>query len=123
MKKIKEYEIISGSREQKKYPLLRLEVADNFWSRFCGLMLRKPEGFADGLLLRPCNSVHMMFMRFSLDLVYLDESLRVIRIVPGLMPWLGVSWCRGAACVVELKAGTAAALGLEQGDRLSHCPR
>lgn len=123
MAKIVAYEIKSIANTQKKYPLLRLEVADNFVSRFCGLMLRKDIGEADGLLLSPCNSIHMCFMRFALDIVYLDDDGRVVRIVPHLRPWLGLSLCLKASAVIELPAGRAAQLGLTAGCRLLPHPR
>lgn len=112
MANIVAYEIKSIANTQKKYPLLRLEVADNFVSRFCGLMLRKDIGKTDGLLLSPCNSIHMCFMRFALDIVYLDAEGQVIRIVPHLRPWLGLSLCLKASAVIELPAGRAAELEL-----------
>ncbi len=123
MAKIVEYEIKDIADKQKKYPLLRLEVADNFVSRFLGLMLRKNIGTADGLLLTPCNSIHMCFMRFALDIVYLDDDGHIIRIVPHLRPWLGLSLCRKAVAVVELPTGKAAELGLTTGCRLCPHPR
>lgn len=123
MTEIIEYEIKNSNGEQKKYPLLRLEVADNFWSRFCGLMLRKTVGKADGLLLRPCNSVHMCFMRFCLDIVYLDENAHILKIDYRLRPWTGMSWCRKAVAAVELPDGKAMDLGLRIGDIISPRPR
>ena len=123
MANIVAYEIKSIANTQKKYPLLRLEVADNFVSRFCGLMLREDIGNADGLLLSPCNSIHMCFMRFALDIVYLDDDGRVIRIVPHLRPWLGLSLCLKASAVIELPAGRAAELHLSAGDVISHYPK
>lgn len=123
MAKIIEYEIKNDFSEQKKYPLLRFEVADNFWSRFCGLMLRRSIGSIDGLLLSPCNSIHMCFMRFGLDIIYLDENHRIIKIVQCLKPWLDMSWCRMATMAVELPAGKAAELGLKTGDVISPRPK
>ena len=57
--------------------IFQLEIADTFLKRFLGLMGRKkiPEG--QGLLILPCNSIHMMFMRFSIDAVYIDENFVV----------------------------------------------
>ena len=75
---------------------LDIEIAESFLSRFCGLMLRKnlPEG--RGLLLAPCNSVHMGFMRFAIDVIYLDENFCIKKIVRNLRPWIGLSMCFGA---------------------------
>lgn len=123
MAKIIEYEIKGDLNGQKNYPLLRLEAADNFVSRFRGLMLRRSLEGCDGLLLSPCSSVHMCFMLFPLDIVYLDEDCRIIKIVPRLRPWLGMSCCLRAKAAVELPAGKAAELGLAEGYAISPRPR
>ena len=68
--------------------------------------------------LKPCNSIHMMFMRFAIDAVFLDPSLRVKKVYVRLSPWWGIVWfVRGASSVLELPAG--AAQGLQVGDQLS----
>ncbi|MBR2774270.1 MAG: DUF192 domain-containing protein, partial [Selenomonadaceae bacterium] len=68
---------------------LDVEIAKSFLSRLRGLMMRRklPEG--RGLLLAPCNSIHMLFMRFAIDVVYLDEDFRIKKIARDVMPWLG----------------------------------
>lgn len=116
MSTITGYLIKRKSAGDKKYPLLHLEVADNFLSRFRGLMLRGSIGRADGLLLSPCNSVHMCFMRFPLDIVYLDGQGRILKIVPDLKPWRGMSLCLKAKAALELPAGKARELRLQLGD-------
>ncbi len=97
----------------------RVKIADSFLARFCGLMGRKrlPEGV--GLLLAPCSSIHMCFMRFSIDAVYLDREHRIRKIVRKLRPWIGFSVCSGAWGVLELAAGEAERLGLHPGQRLT----
>ncbi len=97
---------------------LTIEMADTFFSRFCGLMGRKSLPGGNGLMLAPCSSVHMCFMRFSIDVIYLDRNLRIMKIVRNLWPWIGLSMCFGAWGVVELTAGEADRLGLETGQRL-----
>lgn len=97
---------------------LTIEIADDFLSRFCGLMGRKRLLEGEGLLLAPCSSVHMCFMRFSIDVLYLDRDYRIQKIVPHLRPWIGLSMCMGAWGVVELADGEAERLGLRQGQRL-----
>ena len=98
---------------------LEVELADNFLGRLRGLMLRRrlPEG--RGLLLAPCNSVHMLFMRFAIDVVYLDEDLRIKKIVRGLTPWLGMSICFGAWGALELTSGEAERLKLAVGQKFT----
>ena len=98
---------------------LEVELAESFLSRFCGLMLRKnlPEG--RGLLLAPCNSIHMLFMRFAIDVVYLDEDFRIKKIARDVTPWLGMSICFGAWGALELPSGEAQRLKLEVGQKFT----
>ena len=98
---------------------ITLEEATTFLARLRGLMLRPPLPPAHGLLLAPCASIHMCFMRFAIDAVYLDDARRILKIAPHLLPWLGLSCCRGAWGCLELPAGAAARLGLTVGERLS----
>jgi uncharacterized membrane protein (UPF0127 family) len=66
----------------------------------------------------PCNGIHMFFMRFPIDAVFLDRRLRVVRVVHRLRPWRIVPLVVGARSVVELPAGTARAVGLAVGERV-----
>ena len=99
-------------------PPLSLEEADTFLKRFLGLMGRRRLPQGQGLLLSPCSSVHMCFMRFSIDVLYLDEEGHILKIVPNLRPWIGLSLCPGARAALELAAGEAERIGLREGMRL-----
>ncbi|HKG10267.1 MAG TPA: DUF192 domain-containing protein, partial [Gaiellaceae bacterium] len=70
-----------------------------------------------GILLRPAASVHTFFMRFSIDVVFLDDELRVVAIAADLRPWRAAGK-RGARAVVELPAGECERRGLRVGDQL-----
>lgn len=97
-----------------------VRVADGIWSRFWGLMGRKslPEG--GGLLLRPSSSIHTAFMRFPLDIVFLDRDLRVVKVAPEVKPFRArVALGGGAHSALELNAGVAAVTGIELGDELA----
>ncbi len=95
--------------------VLQLWLADTFWTRLHGLMFKSQLGKNEGLWLRPCNSVHMCFMRFTLDIVYVDATGKIIKLVRHLRPWWGVSLCWGAHSTIELAAGTIERLGLQCG--------
>ena len=99
-------------------PPLSVEEADTFLKRFLGLMGRGKLPQGQGLLLSPCSSVHMCFMRFSIDVLYLDGVGRILKIVPNLRPWIGLSLCPGARAALELAAGEVGRLGLREGMRL-----
>lgn len=96
----------------------RAEVADNVWTRFVGLMGRDDLPAGAGLLIEPCNSVHMFFMRIPLDIVHLDRQGVILRAVPNLGPWAVGPIVRGGRSVLELPVGTLAATGTKEGHRL-----
>ena len=93
-------------------------IADTFLLRLAGLMFRRKLPEATGLLLAPCNSVHMCFMRFAIDVVYLDKEYNIVKVVNCLRPWIGLSMCANAWAALEMIAGEAERCGLEVGKRL-----
>lgn len=99
-------------------PFLEILIADSFFTRLAGLMFRKPLPVATGLLLSPCNSVHMCFMRFAIDVVYVDKEYTVLKVVKNLRPWIGLSMCTKAWATVEFAAGEVERCGLEVGRKL-----
>ena len=84
----------------------RVAVADNFFTRFKGLMLRRALAPGEGLLLKNCSAIHCCFMRFPIDAVYLDGSMQVVA-VETVKPWRLGGVFPGAKHVLELEAGTA----------------
>jgi len=74
------------------------------------------------VLLRPAWSIHTAFMRFPIDVVFLDADQIVIKIVPSLQSFKTAS-CRGAREVVELRAGECERRGLALGDRVAWAAR
>ena len=98
-----------------------LEVPHTIFGRGVGLMFRRKLDPGRGMWINPCEggSIHMLFMRFPIDAVFLDSKERVKKIYPNLPAWWGVVWfVWGAQSVIELPAGSAAALGLQPGDRI-----
>lgn len=96
-----------------------LDRPRTFIGRGIGLMFRRSLPAGRGMLIDPCNGIHMLFMRFAIDAVFLDRRDRVKRIYRGVRPWSGVVWLVwGAQKVVELPAGTLDDLKLEVGDPL-----
>jgi uncharacterized membrane protein (UPF0127 family) len=99
-----------------------VEPAESFAGRFRGLMGRAALPAGGGMWLRPASSIHMLFMRFPIDAVFLARpdaagARRVVAVHASLRPWTGVVWwARGADGVLELPAGTAAGSGTTVGD-------
>jgi uncharacterized protein len=95
----------------------RCVVAATPLRRLKGLLGRKTLGGDEGLLLRPVNAIHMFFMRFAIDAIFVDKELAVVKVREQLRPWR-VAGARGAKGVLELRAGEARRRGIAPGDRL-----
>ncbi len=95
----------------------RSRVADSFGSRLRGLLGASALPSGRGLLIRRTNSVHTHFMRFPIDVVFLDDDGRVVSIRRNLRPWR-FARCGGATEVIELAAGECDRVGLEEGSTL-----
>jgi uncharacterized membrane protein (UPF0127 family) len=104
-------------REDGSIVCERCVLGDTALRRMKGLLGRRELPSDEGILLKPASSVHMAFMRFPIDAVFLDRELRVIKIEPDLQPWR-VAGSRGAKAVLEIAAGEAGRRGLKVGDRL-----
>lgn len=95
----------------------RCDAADTFLTRLRGLLGRRGLPQGEGLLLHPASSIHMFFMRFPIDAVFLDRGLQVMAIRSNLAPWR-VAAVSGSRYVLELAAGQAEHAGLRPGDKL-----
>lgn len=95
----------------------RCAVAGTPLSRLKGLLGRARLARGEGLLIRPAGAVHTCFMRFAIDVVFLDRQLQVLGVSPLLGPWR-FTGRRGARLVLELAAGETERRGLRAGDRL-----
>jgi uncharacterized membrane protein (UPF0127 family) len=87
-----------------------------------GLLGRRELLPGEGIVMRPGWSIHTAFMRFPIDVVFVDADQVVLQIVPGLKPWRA-ALCRGGHDVVELAAGECARRGLGTGDRVTWAAR
>jgi uncharacterized protein len=100
----------------------RLETAGGLWSKFLGLMGRPSLPDGGGLWLPASNGIHMMFMRFPIDAVFVGRGdaggrRSVLSVHRALRPWVGlVPLVRHADGVLELPAGTIDATGTAVGD-------
>ena len=83
-------------------------------------MFRRSLEPGHGMWISPCNGIHMMFMNFAIDAVFLDRQGRVKKVYPKLPAWWGVVWVEwGAHSVLELPAGWTADVRLEPGDQIT----
>jgi uncharacterized protein len=92
-------------------------LADKPHTRLRGIMGWKSMRRGEGMLIRPTFSIHTMFVRFPIDVVFLDGDMTVVSISHALKPWRFAA-ARKAKSVLELAAGECRRIGLERGDRL-----
>lgn len=95
-----------------------LKVADNVFTRAKGLLGTRELPAGHGLLIRPCNSVHMLGMSYPIDVVFLSKAMEIVRVIPELKPWRLSPVVRGAYQVLELPVGTISRYQLVPGNKL-----
>ncbi len=94
-----------------------VERADSPWRRMSGLLGRKSLARGGGMRFDPASSLHMLFMRFAIDVIYFDRDERVVKLVADLKPWRFTA-ARGARGAYELPSGVIATTDIEVGDEL-----
>jgi len=108
-----------GVMTSNNQPLMpHVMLANNLWTRFKGLLGHGGLTDEQGMLITPCNAVHTMWMRFSIDVVFLDKDGHITRIYRHLKPWR-MAGCKQSTHVLELGAGMAEQYALKPGQQLT----
>jgi uncharacterized membrane protein (UPF0127 family) len=105
-------------REGGQCLLPKVRIAERFGTRWRGLMFYRQMPEIDGLLLYPCNSVHMFWMRFALSLVYLDRNGQILRVVEKIAPNQIGPIVKDAYYVLETYPDLPSQMKLAYGERL-----
>lgn len=100
----------------------RATVAETPASRRRGLLGTEKLSPGSGLLLVPCRQIHTIGMRYAIDVVFIDEALRVVRVLKDVKPWRLCLPVWRAHAVLELPEGSAEASGTAVGDLLDILP-
>jgi uncharacterized membrane protein (UPF0127 family) len=90
-----------------------------FIARGRGLMFTSALADGEGLVIEPCSSIHMFFMRYPLDVLFLDREGRVLFMYKGIKPWRVGRVVRGARTAVELPIESIERSGTQIGDQLA----
>jgi uncharacterized protein len=108
------------NRTRGAYLATDLKVADTHWTRFRGLMATDASCFqhGQGLWITPCRGVHTIAMRFTIDVVYLDDDRVIVHLEEGLKPWRLAPVRLQATSVVELPDRTISSTGSTLGDQV-----
>jgi uncharacterized membrane protein (UPF0127 family) len=97
-----------------------IELAQDSRTRTRGLLGRS--GLADGsvLIIAPCNAIHTLFMRFTIDVIFADRQGRVVKLCRRLRPWR-IGFGLGAFAALELAEGAIDRGDVKKGDQLTIC--
>jgi len=108
------------NRTRQAHLATALAVADTHWRRLRGLLGLGTNDFRNGsgLWIVPCHGIHTLGMGFPIDVLYLDQELKVVGIQPEVRPWRFVPVLRQATSVLELPCGTAAETKTALGDTI-----
>ncbi|MEM9446345.1 MAG: DUF192 domain-containing protein [Verrucomicrobiota bacterium] len=96
----------------------RCEYCSSMSFRMKGLLGRDSLDIGSGILLRPCNSIHMFFMKFAIDAIFLNKKNQVVRIYHSIKPWRMTPVIFSAYSTLEMEAGVCHDFGLQEGDQL-----
>ena len=110
------YRIVNTTRDTTL--AARAEQARSYWARLRGLMFRSTLPEDGGMVIEPNNSVHTFWMRFPIDVVFVDRQDRVVGLVNAMPPNRPYAGARKARRTIELPAGTIARTNTEIGDTL-----
>jgi len=108
----------SALKSQDRVLVSRCGIAESFVPRFLGLMGRRSLSGDEGLLFPRCNSIHTFFMRFPIDVVFLDAQGKVLTVIEALRPWRMLLPRLSAKHCLELAAHRSRELGIETGMKL-----
>ncbi len=100
---------------------IKVRVAHTWLARMRGLLGYPQPAPGEGVLIPRCSSIHTIGMSYPIDVVFLDQSMVVVRVCPGVPPGRLALWSRGATHVLEMAAGQAAAVGIRAGQTLEAC--
>lgn len=98
-----------------------INTADTSATRRTGLLKHTGLASGEGLWIVPCEGVHTFFMKFPIDVLYLDRAKRVRKVRPNMVPWR-MSACLTAHSVLELASGEIVRTGTAVGDQLEFQP-
>lgn len=97
-------------------------IAETLCKRIIGLLGRKGLSEGEALVIRPCSAIHTFFMRFPIDVIFLDRASRVVKIIQDMQPYRLSRWVLGAKEVIELPSGVIATTNTEVGNLIGILP-
>lgn len=85
---------------------IKIDLCSTFFKRLRGYMFQREQGPNEGKWLTPCNGVHMFFMKFPLDILFIDKENHIVAMYANVQPWSKPISVKHAFATIELPAGT-----------------
>lgn len=95
-----------------------VDVADSSFKRMKGLLGKDTLESNSALLITACNSIHMFFMKFAIDVIFIDKTHKVVGLSENIRPFMLSPIFWRASCAIELPVGTIKATQTQVGDQL-----
>jgi uncharacterized protein len=95
-----------------------IKIARNPWQRMKGLIGSSNFPQGEALVITRCQSIHMFFMKFPIDVIFCDRRDKVIGLCAGIKPGCLSPVFFKASYAIELPSGSIAASGTQPGDQL-----
>jgi uncharacterized protein len=106
------------NKTSQKIIVEKAEIADTFLSRLIGLLNREALLRNDALIITRCNSIHMFFMRFPIDVVFIDRDYKVVGLVQNIKPFRISRIFPKSHSVIELASGSILENNIHLGDQI-----
>jgi uncharacterized protein len=103
---------------QDRIIVQKCEIANTFFKRLKGLLGKKDFPENGGLYIPKCNSIHMFFMKFPIDVLFLDQNKKIVFLLEEFSPWKIKATVKKAIATLELPSGTIKKHSLKVGDTL-----
>ena len=95
-----------------------VEMADTFFKRMQGLLGRASLGAGEALIITHCQSVHMLWMKFAIDVIFIDQQNKVVGLTARIKPFKFSPIFWKSSCAIELPAGTIETTNTQMGDEI-----
>lgn len=93
-----------------------VKIAQNFFTRSFGLLLRKSLADNEGLIIKPCCSIHTFFMRFNIDVLFVNKQNQIVALYENVKPWQILPIHLNSFYVIELLSGSISNKNIEKGN-------
>lgn len=94
----------------------QVKMANNFFTRTIGLLSRKSLSREEGLVIKPCSSIHTFFMKFPIDVLFVGKKGNIVALYENVKPWRILPLHFTSSYVIELPAGTILDKNIDKGD-------